>query len=475
MVPARIALCLALLSPSPATAATARAQEPAAVLLWPAGAPGSEGKTGPEHVRITEQGDHIVSNVHRPSILPYLPDAAAASGAAVIVIPGGGHRELWMDHEGYRVGRWLADHGVAAFVLKYRLAREPGSSYTVEGTELADVQRAIRLVRSRASAWGLAPDRIGVIGFSAGGELAALAGTRGAPGTAGAEDPVDRESSVVAFMGLVYPAIPAALALSKETPPAFLLCGEHDGPAIADSIASLYGAIRRAGGSAELHVLTGAGHGFGIRDGNPEGVAIWPTLFLNWMRARGMLSTSTAAGLTPQMRDGVSGARPVPRYTDAQRAAAAQRVLRLSVSPVLGGTVSLTPDAPFAWDGAHLSFWKPSFVVGTPGGGEGGVNFWGIHEGGHVNVGFPASAGTTTLLDCRLVTPGDVTYKIYDGTAERLRDSSQVTLADGHLLLLVDAARVGGPVSVELWPTPVTETLGFLGCEVSVVTDAVAH
>src|SRR4029077_3766741 len=137
-----------LLLSLPHTARMAEAQEPQAIPLWPAGAPGSAGKTADEHVRISDQGDHIVSNVHQPSILPYLPDPAAATGAAVIVIPGGGHRELWMDHEGYRVGRWLADHGVAAFVLKYRLAREAGSTYTVEGTELADVQRAIRLVRS---------------------------------------------------------------------------------------------------------------------------------------------------------------------------------------------------------------------------------------------------------------------------------------------------------------------------------------
>ncbi|HWZ29343.1 MAG TPA: alpha/beta hydrolase, partial [Gemmatimonadales bacterium] len=472
MAPNRIAFCLTLIYSLPLAARAAKAQEPQPIPLWPGGAPGSAGKTGDEHVRISDQGDHIVSNVHHPAILPYLPDSAAATGAAVIVIPGGGHRELWMDHEGYRVGRWLADHGVAAFVLKYRLAREPGSTYTVEGTELADVQRAIRLVRSRASIWGIASDRIGVIGFSAGGELAALAGTRGALGTAGAADPVDRESSAVAFMGLVYPAIPSGLVLSKETPPAFLLCGENDGPAISDGIATLYAAIRRAGGSAELHVLTGVGHGFGIREGNPAGVAIWPTLFLNWMGARGMIPGPSVGSLTSQMRDGISGARPVPRYSNADRASAAQRVLGLASPPVLGATVTLTPDAPYAWSGAHLSFWKPSFVLGTPAGGEGGVNFWGIHNEGHVNVGFTASVGTRYLLDCRLLTAGKVTYKIYDGGAEQLRDSSQAGLADGHLFLMVGASPAGGTVSVELWPTPVTEPLGFLGCDVSAVTGA---
>ena len=197
------------------------------VPLWELAAPGSEGKTGEEAVRLY-QGEHIVSHVHRPSITVYLPAQGRATGAGVIVIPGGGHRELWLDHEGYRVGDWLKDHGVAAFVLKYRLAREEGSTYTVPGEELADVRRAIRLVRSRSSEWRVAPDRIGVIGFSAGGELSALAGTHFDGGKATAEDPIERMSSRPAFMALMYPAIPRDMPLSKDTPPAFLLCGEKD-------------------------------------------------------------------------------------------------------------------------------------------------------------------------------------------------------------------------------------------------------
>ncbi|HEY4975501.1 MAG TPA: hypothetical protein VII41_17950, partial [Steroidobacteraceae bacterium] len=133
--------------------ALAAAAEPAPVLLWPDGAPGSQQPASPDQVRLSPLGEHIVSGVHQPSITPYLPAAGHASGAAVIVIPGGGHRELWMDHEGYRVGRWLADHGIAAFVLKYRLAQEAGSTYTIEGDELADVQRALRLVRHQAAPW----------------------------------------------------------------------------------------------------------------------------------------------------------------------------------------------------------------------------------------------------------------------------------------------------------------------------------
>jgi acetyl esterase/lipase len=260
---------------------------PSPIALWPNGAPGSEGKTSPEKVRLTPQGEHIVSGVNQPSITPYLP--AKPSGAGIVVLPGGGHRELWMDHEGYRVGSWLSDHGIAAFVLKYRLSKEDGSSYTIDGASLPDAQRAIRLVRSRAATWNLAPDRIGIMGFSAGGELAALAGTRFDAGSAAAPDLVDRESSRPDFLGLIYPAIPQDMHLSKDTPPAFLLCGEDDNPAISQGVPQLYLDLKHAGASAELHVLTGTGHGFGIRDNNPPAVSNWTSLFTQWLDARGLL------------------------------------------------------------------------------------------------------------------------------------------------------------------------------------------
>jgi len=259
------------------------------ILLWPNGAPGSEAKTVAESVRIAEQGEHIVSSVHRPSITPYLPEKA--NGTGVVVIPGGGHRELWMDHEGYRIGQWLEDHGIAAFVLKYRLANEPGSTYTVERDELADVQRAIRLVRSRTAEWHVAPDKVGVIGFSAGGELAALAGTRYDPTMQNPKDAIDGQSARPAFMGLIYPAIPKEMPLTKDTPPAFLLCGADDSPAIAEGVPALYLALRHAGVPVEMHIFAGTGHGFGLRESNPLEIKIWPTLFYNWLNARGMLAS----------------------------------------------------------------------------------------------------------------------------------------------------------------------------------------
>ena len=126
----------------------------------------------------------------------------------MIIAPGGGHSEIWIDHEGFRVAEVLSQHGVAAFVLRYRLAREKGSQYTVEGTELGDIQRALRVVRSRSSDWGVDPEHIGVMGFSAGGELAAKASTRDDTGRPDATDPIDRLSSKPDFQALIYPAIP---------------------------------------------------------------------------------------------------------------------------------------------------------------------------------------------------------------------------------------------------------------------------
>lgn len=266
----------------------AMAQHPV-VFLWPGAAPGSEGKTAPEAVRISPEGDHVVSSVNRPSITVYLPAPDKSTGAAVVIAPGGGHRELWVDHEGYAVAAWLSDHGVAGFVLKYRLAREKGSTYTVEGTELHDIQRAIRLVRSRASEWHVDPARIGVMGFSAGGELAALAGTRYDEGNAGAADPIDRESSRPAFQALLYPAIPDNMPLTPKTPPAFLACGANDRQNISEGLPELYLAMRRAGIPAELHIFAGVGHGFGIRSSNSGNVSTWPDLFYGWLGAGGFL------------------------------------------------------------------------------------------------------------------------------------------------------------------------------------------
>ncbi|MBI3209327.1 MAG: alpha/beta hydrolase [Candidatus Solibacter usitatus] len=268
------------------TAACVAADTPTAIPLWPGGAPGSAPGSSQEQVRLSN-GERIVSNVHSPSIIPFLPEKA--SGAAVVIAPGGGHREMWTDHEGHNIAQYLASRGVAGFVLKYRLAREKDSKYTIEGHALADTQRAIRVVRSRAAEWNIDPERVGVMGFSAGGELAALAAVRDAVMTESFSGAVDQLSSKPSFQVLVYPAIPKDMKLSKETPPAFLVCGENDRQNISQGLPELYLALKRAGASAELHVYSGTGHGFGMRETMKGAVAGWPARFYEWLDARGFL------------------------------------------------------------------------------------------------------------------------------------------------------------------------------------------
>ena len=289
---ARVVLLLVICS-----LAAAAAEESAPVFLWPNGAPGSEGKTGDEVVRLNgPDKERVISGVHRPSIIPYLPSKATNTGLAVIIAPGGGHNSLWTDHEGHNIAKWLVERGVAGFVLKYRLAREQGSTYTIDGHALADGQRAIRLIRSRAAEWGVDPDRIGIIGFSAGGDIVALSATRYDSGKPDATDPIERLSSKPNFQGLIYPAIPQGLKLDKDNPPAFLVCGENDRQNISQGLPELYVQMKKAGISAELHVYAGIGHGFGLRPARPNGgpVQQWSQRFFEWLDARKLLKPAVA-------------------------------------------------------------------------------------------------------------------------------------------------------------------------------------
>ena len=271
--------------------AAAQSRQRLEIPLWAEAAPGSDGRTGPEKVRVTEAGDHVISNIHRPSLTYFLPKKGTATGAAIIIAPGGGHRELWIDHEGYAVAEWLRDHGIAAFVLKYRLAREEGSTYTVEHHALWDIQRAIRLVRLNARNLDIDPARVGVMGFSAGGVLAARAAMSDLDGDPGASDWIDRRfSSRPAFQVLVYPGNSAALTVSDRSPPAFIVAGYKDRPDISKGMAELYLKYKDAGVPAELHLYAGAGHGFGLRATNRSASAGWPERLVEWMADLKLLS-----------------------------------------------------------------------------------------------------------------------------------------------------------------------------------------
>jgi len=259
------------------------------ILLWPNGAPGSEGKTGTENVRITDQGDHVLTNIHKPSVTVYLPQADKSIGTAIIVVPGGGHSELWITHEGYNPAQWFMEHGIAAFVLKYRLAKDKNSTYTVDKEEVADIQRAIRLVRSRAAEWHIDTAKLGVIGFSAGGELAALSAMRFSTGDPNATDNIDRQSDKPNFQCLIYPGNISRFEVMKNSPPVFIAAGNDDRADISEGVAELYLKYKQAKVPAELHVYARLGHGFGIRATNKGASTEWPSEILVWMKDMGFM------------------------------------------------------------------------------------------------------------------------------------------------------------------------------------------
>lgn len=263
--------------------------EPAAELLWPQGAPGAVG---------SEEAD-------RPTITSWLP--AKPNGQGVVVFPGGGYRGLAVDHEGKQIAQWLNSQGIAAFVVKYRL----GPRYH-HPSMLLDGQRAIRTVRSRAEKLGLATNRIGVWGFSAGGHLASTTGTHFDKGEAKAADPIDRVSSRPDFLVLSYPVVsftdyvhtgsktallgesPDAKLVdylsnekqvSPETPPTFLFHTNEDRGVPPENSVLFYLALRKAGVPAELHIYELGPHGVGLAWSDAT-LSSWPTRLADWLRRR---------------------------------------------------------------------------------------------------------------------------------------------------------------------------------------------
>jgi endo-1,4-beta-xylanase len=289
-----ILLCSTMFVASTAIGAPQNGSE---VPLWPSGAPGSEGMTGQKEIVEGPEVNHDntrVHNIHNPSITPFLAAKTNVANAAVIIAPGGGHRFLSIDTEGYNVAKYLNTIGVSAFVLKYRLAHEAGSHYKVEVEALADAQRAIRLVRNRAAEWNIDPAHVGMMGFSAGGELTGLAATRYDLGKSDATDPVDRESCRPDFQILIYPGgQPGTWNITKDTPPAFLLGADND-PTTTKSVPVIFAALLKAGVPTEMHVYVDGGHGFGIRE-HPKpmpSTSSWQFRLGDWMKDRGLLSAS---------------------------------------------------------------------------------------------------------------------------------------------------------------------------------------
>jgi acetyl esterase/lipase len=231
----------------------------------------------------------------------------------VIVCPGGGYGGLADNHEGRQIANWLNSMGISAFVLKYRLG--PRYHHPVE---LEDAQRAIRLVRSRAQEFGIAPDRIGIMGFSAGGHLASTAGTHFDAGNSGASDPIDKFGSRPDFLVLAYPVISfttpythrgsmhnllgdnpdpqlveslsSELQVTPQTPPTFLFHTSADTVVPSENSVLFYLALRKNKVPAEMHIFEEGPHGVGLALRDPA-LSMWPTLLINWFRVRGLLAT----------------------------------------------------------------------------------------------------------------------------------------------------------------------------------------
>ncbi len=266
---------------------------PRTLPLWPGAAPGALGD---------EERD-------KPTLTVYTP--REGNGTAVIVCPGGGYGALADNHEGRQVANWLNGLGVTAFVLKYRLG--PRYHHPIE---LGDAQRAIRMVRAEAKEFGVAPDRVGIWGFSAGGHLASTAGTHFDAGNPAAQEAIDRAGSRPDFLILGYPVISfttpythkgslrnllgdnpdsklveslsSELQVTPQTPPTFLFHTNEDAGVPAENSVLFYLALRKNQIPAELHIFEKGPHGVGLALRDPA-LSMWPTLLANWFRTRGLM------------------------------------------------------------------------------------------------------------------------------------------------------------------------------------------
>lgn len=287
------ALLLTAVTVWSACISTSSAADEPVELLWPNGAPGAVG-TNPED---------------KPSLTVYLPPADKANGAAIVICPGGGYGHLAVGHEGAEVGAWLNSLGVTAFMLKYRLApryRHPAP--------LQDAQRAIRMVRARAAEWKIDPNRVGIMGFSAGGHLTSTAGTHFDSGLTDATDPIDKVGCRPDLMILCYPVISFTSPfthvgsrnnllgpnsdmkaweelsnerkVTKETPPTFLFHTSGDAGVPPENSLLFYEALHAHKVPVELHIYETGGHGVGLASKDPV-LSTWPKRCSDWMQNRG--------------------------------------------------------------------------------------------------------------------------------------------------------------------------------------------
>ena len=282
------------------------------VNLWPVTVPDETVDLGPERVRLSPIVDRkqvevtdqtmLITGVTTPSITICRPPKDKDTGTAMLICPGGGYWDLYWQLEGEEVAAWCNSLGITGIILKYRVPRRPDD---VKGEParrpLQDSQRAISLVRSKAREWGIDPQRIGIIGFSAGGHLAIATATHFEKRTYEPQDDLDNASCRPDFAILAYPGylkakdkneLASGLSVPLGTPPVFLAHGDEDIISPPEHSATLYLALKRAGIPAELHIYAGSAHDFGVRT-NDHACSAWTEASSSWLRHQGFLKAST--------------------------------------------------------------------------------------------------------------------------------------------------------------------------------------
>jgi acetyl esterase/lipase len=285
---------------------TVKTPDPLVLELWPGSVPKDIGIEGQEKTRIHDSKyvskTLLVTNVTRPSITVYLPPKEKNTGTAMIICPGGGYWDLFWELEGEEVVAWLNEKGIAGIILKYRVPRrsnEKDKRVPAVGPQL-DAQRAVSMVRTHAQDWKIDPNRIGIIGFSAGGHLALATATQFNERTYDPIDEIDTISCRPDFAVLCYSGFLKSrdgdslwpdLHIPSDTPPTFLAHASDDSISEVSHSVIAYLALHRAGIPAELHAYTSGEHDFGVRQ-NDKLPSSWPTLCLNWLRSLNLLSPS---------------------------------------------------------------------------------------------------------------------------------------------------------------------------------------
>lgn len=262
-------------------------QTPQVIPLWANGAPGFESRKSEAE---TQPHPWSIGNINNPSLTVYLPPKEKANGTAIVIAAGGGFSELVYGPEGVEPAQYLNNLGVTCFVLKYRLPREKNSPYKLDIHPLQDADRAMRVVRSRASEFGVDPNRVGILGFSAGGEVASVASYGPALGDPNAPDPIDRLNARPNFQMSIYPGpLGVPDVIPSDAPPTFMLVSNDDEGHVG-VVVKMINEFRAAKVPFEAHILSQGGHGYNLgARSNLAAVKTWPQRMADWLSDNGWL------------------------------------------------------------------------------------------------------------------------------------------------------------------------------------------